>query len=150
MRTVTVVALVGGLLALATLGYAQSKSKVLLTDQQMDEIRAGTDLCPLFGINGPCVGSLLQVYDPALSPRPSCGTLPGAATNCFASMTAYPLPQSGMVAVQQSFKIDMPSMSQSVSQANTVSNLNLQQPPIRSSCYTCWHPTEGMRLPGGW
>ena len=150
MRMLTVTALIGGLLTLLALGCAQSKTKMLLTDKQMDEITAGTDLCPLFGINGPCVGSLLQVYDPALLPRPSCGTLPGATTTCVSSMVAYPLPQSGSVALQQSFKIDMPYMSQSVSQGNSVSNLSLQQPSIRSSCYTCWHPTEGMRFPGGW
>ena len=100
MRTLTVAALVGSLLTISTLGCSQSKTKMLLTDTQMDEIRAGTDLCPLLGINGPCVGSLLQVYDPALPSNPSCGTLPGATTNCFSSLSAYPLPQSGSVTVQ--------------------------------------------------
>jgi hypothetical protein len=150
MRALTVAALVGVLLAVSPLGCAQSKTKMLLTDAQLDGIRAGTDLCVLFGLNGPCVGSLLQVYDPALPPNPPCGTLPGANTNCFSSLSAIPLPQSGSVALQQSFQVDAPFTSQSVSQANTVNNISLQQPTIRSSCFTCWHPMEGMRFPGGW
>ena len=145
MRTLTAVILGGALLALAA--CAQPKGKVLLTNAELDKVSAGTDLCALFGINGPCVGSFLQVFDPALAPNPACGTLPGANTNCATLLSSSPLPSSGSVTLEQSFRVEGAFSFQSVSQTNTASTGGPQQ-PFQYNCFTCWQPLDFNRIFG--
>jgi hypothetical protein len=145
MRTLTAVVLGGALLALPA--CAQQKGKLLLTDAELDKVSAGTDLCALFGINGPCVGSYLQVFDPALAPNPSCGTLPGANTNCASLLSSSPLPPSGSVTLEQSFRVGGAFSFQSVSQTNTASTIGSQQ-PLKYYCFTCWQPLDVFRTLG--
>ena len=113
---------------------AQTRNKMLLTDTQMDQIGAGSDLCALFGVAAPCAGSLLQVYDPAL----------GVPETPFTSKVGVPLPPSGKITIQQSFAIEGSATSQSASQSNSLS----VQPSFRSLCFTCWQPMDVTRLPG--
>ncbi len=147
VHTLTTILLVGVLFGIPA--CAQQRTKVLLTDAALDSVRAGVDLCGAFGINGPCVGSVLQIYDPALPSNPSCGGLPGTSTNCVSSLTSSPLPPGGSVTLQQSFRVDGPATFQSVSQTNTANNLG-NQLPFKVTCFTCLHPADLNRAPGRW
>ncbi len=147
MRILTAVVLGGAVLALAA--CAQHKGKVLLTDAELDKVRAGTDLCALFGVNGPCVGSYLQVFDPALPPNPACGTLPGANTNCVTLLSSSPLPANGSVKLEQSFRVEGAFNFQSVSQTNSFITSGPQQ-PFKQNCFTCWQPLDLGRILGHW
>ncbi len=146
MRTVGVVVLVSGLLALAA---CAQKGKVLLSDAELDRVKAGTDLCRLFGVIGPCVGSFLEVFDPGLPPNPSCGSFPGTTTNCVSSLTSSPIPPSGTVTLQQSLRVDGPFGFQSVSQTNTVTNVGTPR-DIKLFCFMCGQPQDFNRAPGRW
>ena len=134
MRAPVVAVLIAVLLSMTA--CAQSRGKMLLTDTQMDAIKAGTDLCVLFDSNlsSPCVGSFLQVFDPML----------GSPGNPFTAKVGVPLPPSGKVKVDQSFVIDGFGTSQSAFQSNSVS----VQQNFRSSCITCWQPMDLSRFPG--
>jgi hypothetical protein len=123
----------GALLLLAACGH---DGKVLMTDAELDKVGAGADFCGLFGINGPCVGSFLQVFDRSLPPTPSCGTLPGANTNCVTLFSASPLPPSGSVLLEQSFVVQGPFTYQSVVQRNSAGTAGPQQ-PLQWNCLTC-------------
>ncbi len=134
MHPAVAAVLIAVLLSLAA--CAQSRSKTLLTDTQMEAIGAGTDLCSLFDSNlgSPCVGSFLQVFDPLL----------GSSGNPFTAKVGVPLPPSGKVKIDQSFGIEGFGASQSASQTNSVS----MQQNFRSSCITCWQPMDLSRFPG--
>ena len=131
MRAPVAAVLIAVLLSMTA--CAQSRGKVQLTDAQMEGIGAGTDLCGLFGVSAPCVGSFLQIFDPAL----------GSPDNLTSSV-GKTLPPSGKVTIQQSLGIDGFGTSQSASQTNSVS----VQQNFRSSCITCWQPMDVGRFPG--
>ena len=133
MRPCVVAVLIAVLLSMSA--CAQSRGKTLLTDAQLEGINAGTGLCSLFGVTAPCVGSFLQVFDPAL----------GSPDNPFTSSVGKGLSPSGKVAIERSFAIGGLGTSQSVSQSNS---LTVQQPLVRSSCFTCWNPLDVGRYPG--
>jgi hypothetical protein len=137
----------GVLLVLAA--CAQHKGKVLMTDAELDKVKAGADLCALFGINGPCVGSFQQVFDPSLPPNPSCGTLPGASTNCTSLLSSSPLPPNGSVTLEQSLTVGGPFTFQTVTQTNTATTAGPQQ-SFKLNCLTCWQPQDINRVPGRW
>ncbi len=113
MRALTVAALIAVLLS--TSACAPTKRK-LLTDNELAQIRAGTDLCGLLGINGPCVGSFLEAFDPALRASPT-----SPIQDPFTSIVVSPLPESGSVTLQQSYTVGGPSTLQSISQQNSAS-----------------------------
>ncbi len=144
-RVIGAVVLTGALLLLAACGTG----KVLMTDVELDEVYAGKYSCGLFGTSGPCVGSFLQVFDPSLPPNPSCGTLPGANTNCVTSFSSSPLPPSGSVLLEQSFEGKGPLTYQSVYQRNSLSAPG-PQPPL--GCVSCqlFMDLNFNRVPGRW
>jgi hypothetical protein len=102
-RRSLVALLLGALLLISA--CAPTQPKVLLTDAKLDTIGAGTEVCGLFGIDGPCVASSFTVFDPVLPPSPdlACGTLPGTNRQCVASTLASPLPAGAAVTLIQSF-----------------------------------------------
>ena len=149
LRVVGAVVLMGALLVLAACG---PEGKVLMTDAELDKVSAGTDSCGLFGINGPCVGSFLQVFDPSLPPNPPCGTLAGTNTNCVTLFSSSPLPASGSVLLEQSFAVQGPFTYQSVVQRNSVGTAGPQQ-SLPLYCVTCQLLLDMNlldRVPGRW
>lgn len=131
MRTLTVAVLLG---ALVCTSACAPDRKVLLTDTELDRVGAGWDLCGLFGVRGPCVGSTMEVFDPALGPTQTP----------YSSTAASPLPQSGTVTLNQSVTIQGQSSLQSVSQTNSVT----VAPPSTFPCPSCSRALDRIWLPG--
>ena len=130
MRTLVAAVLLGMLLCVPA---CAPQRKVALTDAEMDRIGAGWDLCGLFGIRGPCVGSVMEVYDPAL----------GSTQTPYSSTIASPLPESGTVTLNQSVTIQGPSSFQSVSQTNSFT----VAPPSPNLCTSCSRALDRLWLP---
>ncbi len=143
-RILGAVVLTGALLVLAACGTG----KVQMTDAELDEVYAGKYTCGLFS-SGPCVGSFLQVFDPSLPPTSSCGTLPGANTNCVTLFSSSPLPPGGSVVLEQSFAGKGPLTYQSVHQRNSLSAPG-PLPPLE--CVSCqlFMDLNFNRIPGRW
>ncbi len=144
-RVVGAVVLMGVLFVIAACG----KGKILMTDAELDRVHAGTVSWGLLGINGPWVGSLLQVFDSSLTPTPSCATLPGASTNCVTLFSSSPLPPSGSVLLEQSLVVQGPFSYQSVVQRNSAATAGPQQ-PLQLNCVTCQLLLDLNRVPGRW
>ena len=130
MRTRMVAVLLGMLLCASA---CVPQRKVALTDTEMDRIGAGWDLCGQFGIRGPCVGSFMEVYDPAL----------GSPQTPYTSTIASPLPESGTVTLNQSVTIQGLSSFQSVSQTNSLT----VTPPPPYLCTSCSRALDRLWLP---
>jgi hypothetical protein len=128
-RRGTLVALLLG--AFVLISGCAAKSKVLLTDAEMDAIGAGTEMCGLFGVDGPCVGSSFTVFDPALPPSPglACGSLSGTSQQCMQSTLAVPLPAGSAATLIQSFSVGGSSVFQyNSAQDNGVAGLSGRVP----------------------
>ena len=101
--------------ALLFISACAARQKVLLTDAELDTIGAGgTEVCGLFGIDGPCVASSFTVFDPALPPSAglACGTLSGTNRQCVESTLAVPLPAGSSATLIQSFSVGGSSVFQ--------------------------------------
>jgi hypothetical protein len=87
-----------------------------LSDAELDTISAGFDFCPLFGINGPCVASALQMFDPAAPP--------------VSLQTAVPASGTGSVTLTHQSSVASGAYAQSASQSNTATPLYLPNPQV--------------------
>ena len=82
---------------------------VQLSDSELDAITVGSDICAFFGINGPCVASALQLFNPQGPPQ--------------LQAIAVPLPSHGTVSLSLHAASSSPDGSrvQIATQMNSVS-----------------------------